>query len=377
MSRVPFGGTIGVIGGGQLARMMAVEALRMDLRVAVLDPDPACSAAPLATHLVTGALDDRDAAFRLAELSDVVTVDTEHVPADLLASLETRVAVRPGSKVLHTVQDRLVQREFLATNGFPQVEYREVSDATALRTAASELGHSAVLKTRRFGYDGRGQARIQSVDAVDAAWDAIGQRPAVMESFIRFDKEVSVILARGLDGDVRTFPVAENVHEKHVLHTTRAPAVLSQRLAAAAVEIAVGIAEALDHVGTMAIELFVVGDDRLLVNEIAPRTHNSGHFTFGACATSQFEQHVRAICGWPLGDPSLLRPAALLNLLGDLWSAGPPDWDPVLAEPGASLHLYGKNGARPGRKMGHVLVLDDDADVALQKAQTISTRLGC
>jgi 5-(carboxyamino)imidazole ribonucleotide synthase len=375
VTRIRPGGTIGILGGGQLARMMALEARRMGYRVAIQDPDPEGPAGQVSDVRVAGAFDDLEAARTLARHSDVITLDTEHIPASLLEQLEALKPVRPAARVLRIVQDRLEQRRFLEAQGIPQVRYAPVSDAESLPAAAGTVGFPAVLKTRRFGYDGKGQARIDAPAGCADAWAALRGAPAVLESFVDFEREVSALLARDLDGNIRFYPVAENTHKRHILHTSRVPARIPPALASRAQELGARIASALGHVGMMAVELFVTRDGGLLVNEIAPRTHNSGHYTFGACATSQFEQHVRAVCGLPLGDPALLRPAVMLNLLGDLWSGGPPDWSKVLAHPTARLHLYGKRRASAGRKMGHVLILDEDADRAYSLAEKISAEL--
>jgi len=375
VTRVFPGGTIGVLGGGQLGRMLALEGRRMGYRVAVLDPDPACPAAQVADIHVKGTFDDAEAFETLAGHSDVITLDTEHVPFALLERLETRKPVRPSAQVLRIIQDRLEQRRFLEAQGAPQVRYAPVSDMGSFRLAADAMGYPSVLKTRRSGYDGKGQARAAQPSELADAWKAVGENPAILESFVDFEKEISVLLARDVDGNVRFHPIAENVHRNHVLRTSRVPARISEKLAAEAEVLGARIASALEHVGMLAIELFVTRDGRLLVNELAPRTHNSGHYTFGACATSQFEQHVRAVCGLPLGDTSLLRPAVMLNLLGDLWRDGPPTFRSVLAHPNAHLHLYGKLRALPGRKMGHVLILDEDVEKACALAETIAEEL--
>lgn len=365
MNTVWPGGTIGIIGGGQLARMMAFEARRMGYRVAVLDPAPDGPAAQVADHLVRGAVDNVAAAEALAKCSDVITLDTEHVPAELLEQLETITPVRPSAAVMRIVQDRRQQRRFLDAHGVPQPLNAAVSDVESLRAAARAVGFPCVLKTRRSGYDGKGQVRIGHEEELEGAWSALGHAPALLEAFIDFEKEISVLLARDLDRHVRCYPVAENTHRHHILHASRVPARIPAALTVQAEEIAVRLASALGHVGVMAVELFVTRDERLLVNEIAPRTHNSGHYTFGACVTSQFEQHVRAICGLPLGDPSLLRPAVMVNLLGDLWRNGPPRWPAVFSHPTARLHVYGKQRSSARRKMGHVLVLDEDTERAM------------
>ncbi len=374
MTAVLPGGTIGVLGGGQLGRMLALEARRMGYRIGVLDPTPGCAAAQVADFHVAAPLDDADAALDLAARADVVTLETEHIDADLLARVEARVPLRPASGVLRTIQDRLVQKDFLARQGFPQPVYAAVADQASLEAAGRAVGFPAVLKSRRAGYDGKGQARVERAADLVRAWEAIGRVPAVLEAFVPFRMELSVILARASRGrgdELRCYPIAENVHRRHILHTTRVPARVAEDVRRRAEEIAAGIARALGHCGVMAVEMFLLPDDRLLVNEIAPRTHNSGHFTLGACVTSQFEQHVRAVCGLPLGEPSLLRPAVMVNLLGDLWQSGPPRWSAVLERPEARLHLYGKTPAVPGRKMGHVLLLDDDTDRALAVAEEI------
>ncbi len=360
------GATIGVLGGGQLGRMMAIAARQMGYRIVVLDPSPRCPTAQVSDGVVVGALDDVDAARHLARQVDVITLDTEHVPADVLDQLEAIAPVRPSPRVLRTIQDRLVQKQFLDRLGLPQARWAPADDLAA---ALAVTGRPAIAKVRRAGYDGKGQVRIEDDLGVIAG---LRGEPAVVEELVRFTREISVVLARGLAGDVQIYPIAENVHRKHVLHTTRAPA---PHAPPRAQEIAVAIAEALDHVGVMAVEMFELPDGRLLVNEIAPRTHNSGHYTYGACATSQFEQHVRAICGLPLGDPRALTGAVMVNLIGDLWRVGPPAWRAVLERPEARLHLYGKDAPAPGRKMGHVTLLDDDTDRALATAEQLIAAL--
>ncbi|MBP6629408.1 MAG: 5-(carboxyamino)imidazole ribonucleotide synthase [Kofleriaceae bacterium] len=371
------GATIGVLGGGQLGRMLALAARRMGYRIVTLDPSARCPTAQVADGVVVGALDDVEAGLELAAQVDVITLDTEHVPADVLAALEARVPVRPGAAVLRTIQDRLVQKQFLDRLGLPQARWRPIDGEADLDAARAELG-DVIVKARRAGYDGKGQVRIDaSVDAEAArvALRKLRGQPAVAEEVIRFRREVSVVLARGAGGEIKIYPLAENVHRHHVLHTTRAPAPMAEASAAAVRALGTGVAEALGHVGVLAVELFERADGEFLVNEIAPRTHNSGHFTYGACSTSQFEQHVRAVCGLPLGDPRLLSPAVMVNLIGDLWRGGAPPWQQVLAHPGARLHLYGKDAPAPGRKMGHVLLLDEDPERALADAERVIAAL--
>jgi 5-(carboxyamino)imidazole ribonucleotide synthase len=363
------GSTIGVLGGGQLGRMMALAARRMGYRIVVLDPNPRCPTAQVSDGVVVGALDDVEAATRLAKQVDTITLDTEHVPADVLAALEAVAPVRPNANVLRTIQDRLVQKQFLDGLGLPQTPW---ADATDLPAALAKVGLPAIVKVRRAGYDGKGQVRVEKDLSVV---NVLRGESAVAEQVVKFTREISVVLARGMTGEVKIYPIAENVHRRHILHTTRAPAPMTITGRKQAEDIAVRVAEALGHVGVMAVELFELADGRLLVNEIAPRTHNSGHYTYGACVTSQFEQHVRAVAGLPLGDPRALTGAVMVNLIGDLWAAGPPPWRELLVHPEARLHLYGKDAPAPGRKMGHVLLLDDDTDRALAKAEHLISAL--
>ena len=384
------GATIGVLGGGQLGRMMAVAARQMGYRIIVLDPSPRCPTAQVSDGVVVGALDDIEAAKHLASQVDVITLDTEHVPADVLAELEPIAPVRPNASVFRTIQDRLVQKQFLDRLGLPQAKWAPVDERSEssphrgenspdgdgdVHAALAKVGKPAILKVRRAGYDGKGQVRIEpDADPVVELAKLRGE-PAVAEELVRYTREISVILARGLDGAIQIYPVAENVHRRHILHTTRAPAPMPDVERKRAEDLAVSVAEALGHVGVMAVEMFELPGGRLLVNEIAPRTHNSGHYTYGACATSQFEQHIRAVCGMPLGDPRALTGAVMVNLIGDLWSKGPPAWREVLARPEARLHLYGKDAPAPGRKMGHVVLLDDDTDRALGTAEALIATL--
>jgi 5-(carboxyamino)imidazole ribonucleotide synthase len=369
------GATIGIVGGGQLGRMMALAARRMGYRVAVLDPDPSGPAGQVADIAIGARFDDAEAALRLARQCQVVTLDLEHVPASVIGEVERICPVRPSSSVMATVQDRLAQRQFLARYGLPQVRFAPVDAPSDLPNAVRTVGFPCVLKTRTQGYDGKGQARATVPGELEEAFATIGARPAVMEEWVDFQREVSVLLARATSGEIVFYPIPENLHRRHILFLSRAPAALPDSTVRKAQEIGAAIAEHLGHVGVLAVELFVTDDGQLLVNEIAPRTHNSGHYTFGASATSQFEQHLRAVCGLPLGDTRLLSPAAMLNLLGDLWAAGEPDWSVVFRYPEARLHLYGKKRASPGRKMGHVLVLHPEVERAVGIASEIATAL--
>jgi len=369
------GGTLGILGGGQLGRMMAVAARRMGYRVIVLDPSATCPTAQVADGVVVGALDDAEAGKQLAKQVDVITLDTEHVPAAVLEQLEAITPVRPKPSVLRTIQDRRTQKEFLDRLGLPQARWAPATTPAELEAALGKLGRPAIVKVRRAGYDGKGQVRIDPDGDAAAELAKLKGEPAVAEELVRFKREISVILARGLEGEIRIYPLAENVHRRHILHTTRAPAPMTDAGKQRAEQIGVTVAEALDHVGVIAVEMFELADGRLLVNEIAPRTHNSGHYTYGACSTTQFEQHVRAVFGLPLGDPRAMSGAVMVNLIGDLWRDGPPSWERVLARPEARLHLYGKDAPAPGRKMGHVVLLDDDTDRALATAEQLIAAL--
>jgi 5-(carboxyamino)imidazole ribonucleotide synthase len=369
------GGTLGILGGGQLGRMMALAARRMGYRVIVLDPSAKCPTAQVADDVVVGALDDVEAGKQLAKQVDVITLDTEHVPSTVLDELAAITPVRPKPSVLRTIQDRRTQKEFLDGLGLPQARWAPATTPAELDAALGKLGRPAIVKVRRAGYDGKGQIRIEPGSDAHAELGKLKQEPAVAEELVRFGREISVILARGVTGEIRIYPLAENVHRRHILHTTRAPAPMTEAGKKRAEEIGVTVAEALDHVGVIAVEMFELPDGRLLVNEIAPRTHNSGHYTYGACSTTQFEQHVRAVFGLPLGDPRAMSGAVMVNLIGDLWRDGPPTWDVVLARPEARLHLYGKDTPAPGRKMGHVVLLDDDTDRALATAEQLITSL--
>lgn len=348
------GSTIGILGGGQLARMLATAGARLGLKSHVFSPvpdDPAfdvCSAHTRADFLDEAAL----AAF--AESVDVVTYEFENVPARTAEVLGAHRPVRPNPKVLALTQDRLIEKQFVQSLGVATAPFAEVGDVDSLAQAVARLGRPSILKTRRLGYDGKGQAKI--VDGVDlaSAFKSLGGAPCILEGFVPFAREVSVVAARGVDGDFRAYDVCENVHENHILATTTAPAAISEAAATAAVGITRAIAEAAGYVGVIAVEMFVVSDsagERLVVNEIAPRVHNSGHWTLDGAVTSQFEQHMRAIAGMPLGSTRRHgREVVMRNLIG----AAADKWADILAEDGACLHLYGKKESRPGRKMGHV-----------------------
>ncbi|MHB9119485.1 MAG: 5-(carboxyamino)imidazole ribonucleotide synthase [Burkholderiales bacterium] len=361
--------TFGILGGGQLGRMFAVAARTMGYRVMVLDPDPDSPAGALADFHLCAAYRDHAALEQMGRACAAVTTEFENVPADSLEFLAQFCPVRPGAAAVSIAQDRRREKTFLQSHGFATAPFVAVEKQDDLAVAFQCIGAPALLKTARMGYDGKGQARVNSFAELEAAFEALGAAPCVLETWLPLQTEISVVVARGADGQIAAFPAAENRHADGILDISIAPAQVNAELAGQALDTATAIAAALDYCGVLAVEFFVLGDGRLLVNEIAPRPHNSGHYTLNACLTSQFEQQVRTLAGLPPGAPDLLRPAAMVNLLGDLWRDGQaPPWDAVLSQPRAKLHLYGKQGARPGRKMGHFNVLAESADVALRAA---------
>ena len=344
------GGTIGIVGGGQLGRMTALAAATLGYRCHVFCPDADSPTEQVCGLATVAPYDDAVALETFAAGVDVITYEFENLPTTAFASMDAMTPVRPHWRCLETTQHRAIEKDFVRAQGIGTAPYRLVRDAEALKAALDEIGAPAVLKTTRMGYDGKGQVQIQPGDDPARAWDKIGGGEAILEGFVDFEREVSAIVARGLDGGTASFDVVENRHENHILAATTAPAAIPDALAREAQAIAENLAGSLDLVGLLAVEMFVTRDNRLLVNELAARPHNSGHWTIDACYTSQFEQFVRAVCGLPLGDPSRHSDAEMTNLLGDAIDA----WPVLLGEPAAHLHLYGKADARPGRKMGHV-----------------------
>ena len=366
------GATVGILGSGQLGRMLALAARRMGYRVHVLSPDSDSPTGQVADREWSAAYEDLDTVGEFARSVDVVTLEFENIPAATVEEVSSVVPVRPGWKALHTAQNRLREKTFLENAGFPVAPFREVPERAALDGALREVETPAVLKTAGFGYDGKGQSKIVALEEADVAWDALGGE-AVLEAWVDFEKEVSVVAARGMDGSFAHYGLVENTHDRHILDVTVAPAGVSTEIEREAVEITRGIFEELEVVGTACVEFFLTSDGKLLVNEIAPRPHNSGHWTIEGAATSQFEQQLRAVCGLPLGSTERTRPAAMANLLGDLWANGEPDWAAVCSMPEVKLHLYGKGEARPGRKMGHVTALAETPEKAVElvlKAQS-------
>jgi 5-(carboxyamino)imidazole ribonucleotide synthase len=352
------GDTIGILGGGQLGRMLAMAAARLGLKCQVFSPDPDSPAFDVVQYASCAEYADVEALELFANDVDVITYEFENVPSSVAMILAARRPVLPDYKILETTQDRLAEKDFITKLGIGTARYADVTSAQSLRAAIAAIGLPAVIKTRRFGYDGKGQAIIREGDDIDAIWSEIATRSAILEAFVPFEREVSVIAARSADGQVACFDVTENEHRDHILKTSRAPAAISDPLAEQARGIAKTIADALNYVGVLAVELFVVpGADgpTLLVNEIAPRVHNSGHWTLDGASVSQFEQHIRAIAGWPLADPVRHGDVIMTNLIGE----DIEDYEHWLTVPGASVHFYGKRIPQTGRKMGHVTVVTE------------------
>ena len=358
------GAVIGVLGSGQLGRMLALAARPMGYRVHVLSPGEETPTGQAADREVTADYLDLDAVREFAAGVDVVTFEFENVPAACAEAAALRVPVRPAHRVLHTAQNRLREKRFLAGAGFPVAPFEAVRDLPELSAALGRVGTPAVLKTAGWGYAGQGQARIAAPAGAEAAWAEVATDEAVLEGFVDFEREVSVVAARGVGGELAHWGVIANDHERHILDLSVAPAPVPGEVAAEAVRIARGVLEELDVVGVLCVEMFLTGDGRLLVNELAPRPHNSGHLTVDAAVTSQFEQQARAVCGLPLGSTRLHSPAAMANLLGDLWQDGEPDWRAALSYPTVKLHLYGKADPRPGRKLGQLTALAETPEEA-------------
>jgi 5-(carboxyamino)imidazole ribonucleotide synthase len=363
------GATIGVMGGGQLGRMFAIAARRMGYRVHTFSPEENGPAAQFSDRATAASYEDETAVNGFLGAIDVLTFEFENIPRATIDWAGRTRLVRPRGEILLIAQNRLREKEFLAGAGFPVAPFRRVASASDLTSALEAIGRPAILKEAAFGYDGKGQQRIDSETDVHAIWSERVDVECVLERVIDFEKEISVIVARGPDGQTAVFPVCENVHRHHILDLTLAPARVSEPVAKAARELACEVATRLDLVGLLAVEMFLQPDGGLIINELAPRPHNSGHWTIEGCLTSQFEQHVRAVCGLPLGKTDSIRPAAMVNLLGEIWEEGEPDWAAALAEPDVHLHLYGKREPRSRRKMGHLTVRAETVESAAASAQ--------
>jgi 5-(carboxyamino)imidazole ribonucleotide synthase len=360
------GSVVGVLGSGQLGRMFAIAARQLGYRVHTYSPDSDTPTGQVSDKEWQAPYEDLDKVRAFAAEVRVVTFEFENIPAATAEAVAGIVPVRPGPAVLHVTQHRLREKNFLASKGFPVAPFAHVKTAAEAREAVKKIGTPCVLKSAGFGYDGKGQKKVTTVDEAEAAFTAVASAESVVEAFVDFEREISVVAARGADKSFVHYGAVENSHTNHILDVTVSPASVPPALAAKAVELARGILEALDVVGVMAVEMFVKRDGTLLVNELAPRPHNSGHFTIDACDTSQFEQQLRAICGLPLGATTQPRPAAMANLLGDVWEGGEPRWAEALKLPGVRLHLYGKAHPRRGRKMGHLTAVAPTSEEARQ-----------
>jgi 5-(carboxyamino)imidazole ribonucleotide synthase len=374
LSAITQGSTIGILGGGQLGRMTAMAARSMGYRVQVMDPDPSCPARFVVDACFVGSWDDAKAASDLARGSDVITLEIEQISIASLEAAERHAPVRPSKEILAMVQDRIRQKNWLRDQGFPVGPYRAIYSEADLAVAMVELGDRIYLKRAQGGYDGRGQVKLEGTDA-GVAWRALGEQPCVAEQAFDLQSEISVMVARNPSGEVVAYPAATNHHEQQILVWSALPSSIPAWLEAQAQELATGMARQLGLEGLLAVEMFVTEGDGLFVNELAPRPHNSYHASERCCVTSQFEQAVRAVCDLPLGDVRIVRPAAIANLLGDLWLGGEPRFARALAVPEVSLHLYEKHTARAGRKMGHLSATADTAEEAVARVLEAKSRL--
>lgn len=367
--------TIGVFGSGQLGRMFAIEARKLGYRVHTFSPDRDTPTGQVADIETTASYDDLYEVRLFAQSVDVVTFEFENVPSATVAAAAEFVEVHPKGEILHITQNRGREKEFLSSNGIPVTPFLTITNIDELRSGVAGLGTPCVLKTAGFGYDGKGQSKINSIDDIEPAFAKLGGQECVLEAFVDFEKEVSVVCARSQTGEFVHYGVIENEHSNHILDVSMAPANVSSKVIDDAVQIARDIADKFGYVGTMCVEFFLTRDERLIVNEIAPRPHNSGHLTFGPCVTSQFEQQLRAVCGLPLGSTEFYRPSAMANLLGDVWANGEPNWSAALSDPRVKLHLYGKSEPRPGRKMGHLTATAETAELAAEAVRSARSRL--
>jgi 5-(carboxyamino)imidazole ribonucleotide synthase len=371
------GATIGILGGGQLGRMTAMAARSLGYRVQVMDPDPSCPARFVVDACFEGSWDDAKAAADLARGCDVVTLEIEQISLESLRAAQRYAPVRPGEAVLAIIQDRIAQKEWLAARQFPVGQFRPIRSLDDMRAALDGFNHDCFVKSARGGYDGRSQLRItpRSGESAELGWRALGQRPCIAEQAIALEREISVLVARTPSGAVKSFPSATNHHENQILAWSVIPSSIPPAMEAEAQHIARSLAEQLTLEGILAVEMFVAQDGKLLINELAPRPHNSYHASERSCVVSQFEQHVRAVCDLPLGITDVLRPAAIANLLGDVWAEGQPHFDRALEVDSVRLHLYEKHTARPGRKMGHLSAIGDTPEEAVARVLEAKSRL--
>lgn len=369
------GANIGVLGGGQLGRMFTIAARTMGYRVTVLDPDHHSPAGAVANEHLRADYQDANALEHMGTQCSAVTTEWENVPAATLETLAMHCPVRPSDEAVAIARDRIREKTFVQELGLATAPFFTIEAADQLAAALEQLPLPALLKTAQLGYDGKGQVMVESLEDAVAGFEQLGSVPCVLEQKVALQQELSVVLARGADGDMAVYPVGENLHRNGILHSTLVPGRIAPAVAERAVAMARTVAEDLEYIGVLAVELFFTDDGELLINEMAPRPHNSGHYTLDACVTSQFEQQVRALCGLPLGDTRLLTPVTMINLLGDLWERDEPDWSRLFAQPGVKLQLYGKQEPRPGRKMGHYNVLAETPDAAWDVANALFAEL--
>lgn len=365
------GSTLGMLGGGQLGRLFTSAALELGYKVFVLEPDAGCPAGQIATKHIIAAYDDVKALQMLSEECDVITTEFENIPADVLNLLSENCTVYPSSNAVEKAQNRIVEKEFILSCGLLPVPFGTIKSKSDIATAAEKITFPAILKTAQFGYDGKGQQTVANAEEVEKAYASVGNVECVLEQRIDLECEISVILGRNEKGESECFPVSENIHKDGILYQSLVPARVAKTVSVAAQAAAKRIADKLDYVGVLAVEFFVTKSGELLVNELAPRTHNSGHYTVDVCVTSQFEQQVRMICGLPFGETQLLSPVVMTNMLGDLWGKTKPNWESIFNHASCKLHLYGKKEARVGRKMGHYSILNTDVETAKDEADRI------
>lgn len=373
------GATLGMLGGGQLGRLFTMAARNMGYKVIVLEPDTASPAGKLANRHIVADFDNADALAEMSEQCDVITTEFENIPAAVLNKLAETVAVHPSANAVEKAQNRIVEKEFILSCGLLPVPYGVIKSESDITTAVKDISFPAILKTARLGYDGKGQQTVKSLDEVKTAFKAVGEVDCVLEQRIDLDCEISVVLGRNQEGESNCFPVSENIHKDGILYQSVCPANVDTNIITAAQAAAKRIADKLGYVGVLAVEFFVSTNGDLLVNEMAPRTHNSGHFTIDACVTSQFEQQVRMVCGLPFGDSTLLSPVVMTNMLGDLWinenKQSEPEWNELLENTSTKLYLYEKAEARKGRKMGHYCTLSASTEDAQKQADIIFNKL--
>jgi 5-(carboxyamino)imidazole ribonucleotide synthase len=373
------GSTIGILGGGQLGRMLILAGRNLGYRFHVFEPKCPCAAGMVADLEMNADYSDEAALKQFAEGVDIITLEFENIPSAAIEMLSAIKPIMPGSRALHICQHRQREKDFLKESNLPCVPFEYADSAESLKTAVGKIGFPCVIKTAAFGYDGKGQIKLNALEEAadcDYLWNFLENPPrVVVEKWIHHVGEFSVVCARQADGSKITFPMAENIHVNHILHASIVPARVTESTQTTGAQLACEIADLLDVVGLIAVELFLEEDGKLIINEMAPRPHNSGHYTMDGCITSQFEQHIRAVTDLPFGSVEIHQPTVMINLLGDVWSNGEPDWSGLLSNPNAKLHLYDKGEARPGRKMGHFNLLGDDIDATLAAAEALFEKL--